>query len=103
MIFYFIIGLAISMFTGNSMILAFFVMGIYCRNNSISNDYLVKNYLFITATFFFALILLNALKLIPNGQLHYRGNTPRNDFGFGNPNSPFSLSTSLCWIYLFKI
>nr|WP_288306886.1 hypothetical protein [uncultured Romboutsia sp.] len=85
----FIIGLAISMFTGNSMILAFFVMGIYCRNNSISNDYLVKNYLFITATFFFALILLNALKLIPNGQLHYRGNTPRNDFGFGNPNSPF--------------
>lgn len=85
----FIIGLAISMFTGNSILLAFFVIGIYCRSNNISNSYLVKNYLLITAVFFLGMILLNAFDIIPNGQLHYRGNTPRNDFGFGNPNSPF--------------
>lgn len=85
----FIIGLLISIFTDNSSLLAFFVIGIYCRNNNISNNYLIKNYLFITALFFLGMILLNMFNIIPNGQLHYRGNIPRNDFGFGNPNSPF--------------
>lgn len=88
-ILFFIIGLLISIFTDNSNILAFFVIGVYCRNNNISNNYLVKNYLFITFIFFLSMILLNMFEIIPNGQLHYRGNIPRNDFGFGNPNSPF--------------
>lgn len=97
-----IIGLVITFLTRNSLFLAFFVMGVYCRNNKISNEYLVKNYLFITAIFFLGMILLNAFNILPNGvDVHYRGDSIRNDFGFGNPNSPFLAALPLYAGYIY--
>lgn len=95
------IGLAVCLLTKNSLFLAFFVMGIYCRRNNISSEYLIKSYLFITAIFFLGIILLNMFKIIPNGSAHYRNDTLRNDFGFGNPNSPFLASLPLYAGYIY--
>ncbi|MPM42400.1 hypothetical protein SDC9_89065 [bioreactor metagenome] len=97
-----IIGIVVTLLTKNSLFLAFFVMGIYCRKNNISNEYLVKNYLFMTAIFFLGMILLNLFKILPNGvNVHYRGDSIRNDFGFGNPNTPFLASLPLYAGYLY--
>lgn len=97
-----IIGIIVTLLTKNSLFLAFFVMGIYCRKNNISNEYLVKNYLFMTAIFFLGMILLNFFEILPNGvNVHYRGDSIRNDFGFGNPNTPFLASLPLYAGYLY--
>lgn len=97
-----IIGVLITLLTRNSLFLAFFVMGIYCRSNDISNEYLVKNYLFITAIFFLGMILLNLFGMLPDSvNIHYRGDSIRNDFGFGNPNAPFLAALPLYAGYIY--
>ncbi len=98
----FIIGGGISYLCRTSTFLIFTILGIYCKTNKISNEYLIKNYLYITAIFFLGIIFLNTFEIIPNGtHVHFRQNSIRNDFGFGNPNSPFLLSVPLYAAYIY--
>lgn len=96
------IGCLMTLVIRNSMFVTFFILGIYCKTNKISSNYLVKNYFFITSFFFLGMIVLNTLNIIPNGiDVHFRNNVARNDFGFGNPNAPFLASLPLYAGYIY--
>ena len=93
---------AVTYLCKTSTFLAFFVMGIFCKSNKISAEYLIKNYLYITAVFFLGIILLNTFKIIPNSEsVHFRNNNIRNDLGLGNPNAPFLSSIPLYAGYIY--
>ena len=102
-IFFIAIGFLVTILYRESSLLAFVVLGVYCRDNKISTNYIVKTYLYITAVFFLGSILLNTFKIIPNSaNVHFRNNSIRNDFGLGNPNAPFlaALPMYAGYIYL---
>lgn len=98
----FILGLFLTYICKTTTFLSFITMGIFCKSNKISADYLVKNYFYITAIFFLGVILLNTFKIIPNStEVHMRNNHIRNDLGLGNPNAPFLYSIPLYAGYIY--
>lgn len=97
------IGFIVTILCKNSNLFAFVVLGVYCKSNKISANYIVKTYLYLTAIFFLGTILLNTFKIIPSSaDVHFRNNNIRNDFGLGNPNAPFlaALPIYAGYIYL---